>query len=85
MDYASDVIIIVTSLILLWKIELRPRERFLVLATFSASILTILAALVFTVISFGHFDFGVYTRFMFGMFASLEVSTRHFGLSLFMS
>jgi hypothetical protein len=82
-DYASDALIIVASLILLRKIELRPRERFLVLATFSASILTILSALMFTVVFFGHLDFGVHTRFMIGMSSSLEVSIRCFGFNLF--
>jgi hypothetical protein len=55
------------------------------LATFSAGILTILSALVLTVVSFGHFRFGVHTRFVISMFASLEVSIRCFGFDLFIS
>ncbi len=70
------MLIIVSSLALLWKIKLQPRERFLVLVVFSASILTLLSAIAFTVASFGTVDLGVDTRFLVSMFASLEVSIR---------
>jgi hypothetical protein len=68
------MLIIVSSLALLWKIKLQPREWFLVLVVFSASSLTPLSKIVLTVASFGNVDLGVHARFLFGMFVSLEVS-----------
>ncbi|KAF5341949.1 hypothetical protein D9611_001515 [Ephemerocybe angulata] len=73
-DYISDVLLIVSAVGLLWKTRLRPRERFLILIIFSASFLTLLSAVVFTIASFANVKLGPHTRFLFGMFASLEVS-----------
>ena len=78
-DYGSDMLIIVSSVVLLWKIKLQTRERFLVLVVFSASILTLLSATAFTVATFGGIDFGVHPRFLSGMFGSLELIIRPFG------
>lgn len=73
-DYISDVLLIVSAVGLLWKTRLRPRERFLILIIFSASFLTLLSAVVFTIASFANVKLGPHTRFLFGMFASLEVA-----------
>ncbi|KAF8161393.1 hypothetical protein B0H34DRAFT_378652 [Crassisporium funariophilum] len=48
--FSADAALIVSPLVMLWKVKLPPKERRLVLALFSCSIFTVLSAIPFAVI-----------------------------------
>jgi len=54
----GDTILVLFPLAFLWKIRLPRRERVLVLAVFSSSILTLLSALIFIILAFSGIDLG---------------------------
>lgn len=54
----GDTVLVLFPLAFLWKIRLPRRERVLVLAVFSSSILTLLSALIFTIMAFSGIDLG---------------------------
>ncbi|TFK20285.1 hypothetical protein FA15DRAFT_659196 [Coprinopsis marcescibilis] len=73
-DFISDILLVMTSVFFLSRLPLSQTERYLILTVFSASILTMLSVLVFAIASFSNIDLGPDSRFLFGMFASLEVA-----------
>ena len=54
----GDTVLVLFPLAVLWKIRLPRRERVLVLAVFSSSILTLLSALILTIMAFSPIDLG---------------------------
>ncbi|KIJ96699.1 hypothetical protein K443DRAFT_633963 [Laccaria amethystina LaAM-08-1] len=67
-DLTADTILVLFPLAVLWKIRLPRRERVLVLAVFSSSILTLLSALTLTIMAFSGIDLGPQTNlFMTGL------------------
>lgn len=57
-DLMGDAVLVLFPLAFLWKIRLPRKERVLVLAVFSSSILTLLSALIFTIMAFSPIDLG---------------------------
>ncbi|CAA7267527.1 unnamed protein product [Cyclocybe aegerita] len=51
-DLASDLLLVVLPLIMIWRIKLRSHQRRLILVVVSASVLTIAVAVVYAVFSF---------------------------------
>lgn len=53
-DFAADLILIICPFMWLWRVKLAPNLRRLVLAAFSASILTMMAATFYCVVWYGN-------------------------------
>lgn len=57
-DFLADVALVICPLVLLWKVHLPEIERRMVLAAFSASILTAFTEIVYCVFWYGGLDLG---------------------------
>ena len=82
-DFIADVFLIAGPVYMLWEINFRPRERMLIRILFSASILTILASVMYFIVWYAESRLGPDSRLIFTMMAHLQVSflpyfIRHF-------
>ncbi|KIM40387.1 hypothetical protein M413DRAFT_446572 [Hebeloma cylindrosporum] len=72
LDFIADAILIAGPVYMLWGIKFRPRERLLIRILFSASILTILASVMYFVVWYAEGRLGPDSRLIFTMMAHLQ-------------
>ncbi|PPQ68949.1 LOW QUALITY PROTEIN: hypothetical protein CVT26_001820 [Gymnopilus dilepis] len=53
-DFVADALLVLSPIFLFWKLKLPRRERILVLMVFSGSVLTLMSAVVFTILNNDH-------------------------------
>lgn len=86
-DFIADILLIAGPVYMLWGIKLRPRERTLIHTLFSASILTILASVMYFIVWYAAGRLGPDSRLIFTMMAHFQVGflpslIRHFSWRL---
>lgn len=86
-DFIADILLIAGPVYMLWGIKFRPRERMLIRILFSASILTILASVMYFIVWYAEGRLGPDSRLIFTMMAHLQVGflpsfIRHFSWRL---
>lgn len=74
LDLSADILLVVTPLVMLWKIKLPQKERRLILALFASSLVSLLSSIIFTVTWFFTVDQGAGSLILASMFALLQVS-----------
>lgn len=73
LDLSADILLIVTPLVMLWKVKLPKKERRLILALFASSLVSLLSSITFTVIWFFTVDQGLGSLILASMFGLLQV------------
>jgi hypothetical protein len=73
-DFSADTLLIITPLVMLWKIKLPTKERRLILALFSSSVVSLFSSIAFAVTWFFVFDSGLDSIILSSMFSLLQVS-----------
>jgi len=74
LDFSADILLVVTPLVMLWKVKLPKKERRLILALFASSVVSLLSSITFMVIWFFTVDQGVDSLILVSMFGLLQVS-----------
>ncbi|KIM47024.1 hypothetical protein M413DRAFT_23319 [Hebeloma cylindrosporum] len=77
LDFSADILLVVTPLMMLWRVKLPTKERRLILALFASSLITLLSSITFSIIWALSIDHGVSSVILISMFALLQA-----GLSL---
>ena len=81
MEFVADAILVVGPLVMLWRVRFPPKERILILALLSSSVLTLLATTVYCIFWFIRVDLGPDTTLLRTMTNQIEVrpslSTQH--------
>jgi hypothetical protein len=73
LDVSADILLVVTPLVMLWKVKLPKKERRLILALFASSLVSLLSSITFTVTWFITVDQGVGSLILASMFGFLQV------------
>ncbi|KAF8161383.1 hypothetical protein B0H34DRAFT_700715 [Crassisporium funariophilum] len=73
LEFAADIVLVITPLFMLWRIKFSRTKRILVLSLFSGSILTILASVLYLVIWYMASSLGPDSRLIFIMMSHLQV------------
>ena len=80
-EFLADVILVAGPLVMLWRVNFPPKERILILALLSSSVLTLLSTTVYCIFWFIRVDLGADTILLWSMTSQIEVcpslSTQH--------
>lgn len=76
-DLSGDTLLTLVPLIIFWRVELPQTQRYLILVTFSASFMTLIASITFCVLLYGsvmgNFNLGSSAALLITMMAHVEV------------
>jgi len=74
LDLSADILLVVTPMVMLWKVRLPKKERRLILSLFACGLVSLLSSLTFLVIYFFVVGRGVGSFILVSMFSLLQVS-----------
>jgi hypothetical protein len=74
LEFSSEILLVVSPLVMLWKIKLPAKERRLILALFSSSLASLLAEISFMVAWYLTAGSGLDSHILVSMFMVLQVS-----------
>jgi hypothetical protein len=74
LNFAADILLVVTPLVMLWKVKLPTKERRLILVLFGTNVVSLFSSIIFAVIWYLVADHGAKFIILASMFTLLQVS-----------